>query len=626
MSYVFKGNLCAYLCPDCKEYLSFVTVRLYRLRDKRRITVLATADPKHTVAWLDAKQIKGKEKHLIAEAETDAKGNFTFTLDEKRHRYDGDAFELDVYVRAVPGQDAGAEETHEPVQFTVTALQPQWRQREDAFVWYWEYCLSSRFWCALRELFGWWVICGTVLHCKTQRPVPGVRVIAFDRDWLQDDTLGAALTDTAGRFRIYYPKSAFLPGTVLDVELFGGPDLYFHVETALGAPLLTEPPSRGRDADRQNVGPCFCVTLCLEETPPDEKADPLPVFTHLGVYNYENDVNSLPGQDGLTKTGQRAFHANVRLNGVLPKTLNGNPMEYRFETQELDAAGIPLGPWTPVSAARIAKTKIGVLERANPDFPALSPNPIETVDYVVGAPDADELAAAVVTDAHGDWIRVPQESASPLSATGFFQPNGDMIRLITSSLASFGTVDLEAPGPLAAGQNATATGRPLVQNRHFALRMLVREVGAPGAGMTAGYCRNVAIENTKYRTLHHPAWMAVLRPSALAVAMVDIDELVVDGCSGLDTTLTVNYTAAHPNLGSVSLTMSGPGGPYPLALTPDAAATPENAFGTATLVPPDTVAGLDPCAYIITLSVQVLLTTGDSVPDNLVDQIAFCKV
>jgi hypothetical protein len=37
------------------------------------------------------------------------------------------------------------------------------------------------------------------------------------------------------------------------------------------------------------------------------------------------------------------------------------------------------------------------------------------------------------------------------------------------------------------------------------------------------------------------------------------------------------------------------------------------------------VASLTPCAYIVTLSVGVLLTTGDSVPLPIQDQIAFCK-
>jgi hypothetical protein len=34
---------------------------------------------------------------------------------------------------------------------------------------------------------------------------------------------------------------------------------------------------------------------------------------------------------------------------------------------------------------------------------------------------------------------------------------------------------------------------------------------------------------------------------------------------------------------------------------------------------------LPDCAYIITLGAQVLLTTGDDVPDTVWDQIGFCK-
>jgi hypothetical protein len=68
--------------------------------------------------------------------------------------------------------------------------------------------------------------------------------------------------------------------------------------------------------------------------------------------------------------------------------------------------------------------------------------------------------------------------------------------------------------------------------------------------------------------------------------------------------------------------MSGPGGPYPFTLP---AAVAGEQFGTAT---PDgwTLASLSPCAYVVGLSVQLLLTTGDGVPNNLYDQIAFCKM
>jgi len=625
MPFLFKGNLCAHLCQDCREALAFVAVRLYRVCDDKQGAILATTETKHTVNLLSDTQVDAKQDRFIGEATTDADGNFVFELDEQKQGYQGEAFELDVYVTSVPGQNADAA-APTPVQFTVTTLQPQWRQRDDMLVWYWEYCLSQRFWCHLRERFGWWVVCGTVLDCESQQPVPGVMVTAFDRDWLQDDELGSAATDSNGRFRIYYPTAAFLPGTLVDIELTGGPDLYFHVKTTLGAPLLIEPPARGRDADRENVGPCFCVTLCAEELPEQGEVEPLPVFSKLGGYNYENDIHSLPGQSGLTKSSSRAFYGNVRLNGVLPKKLNASAMEYRFETREIDAAGAPLGPWVAVTKMQIARTRIGVLERRNPDYPATSLNPIQTLDYIVGAAGPDELEATLSSDVHGDWIQVPQESSSPLGPVGYFTPNGNMIRLNTVTLAAFPTVDLESPGPLAAGQSATATGRPLIQNRHFAIRMRVRETGSTGAGAIAGTCQNAAIENSRYRTLHHPAWMAELRTSALAVAMVDVQELILNGCSGIEDKLTVNYTAAHPNQGVINISMIGPGGPYALTLAPNGAATTENQFGTATLAAPPTVAELDPCAYIVRLSSNVLLTTGDSVPDRLEDEIAFCKV
>jgi hypothetical protein len=71
--------------------------------------------------------------------------------------------------------------------------------------------------------------------------------------------------------------------------------------------------------------------------------------------------------------------------------------------------------------------------------------------------------------------------------------------------------------------------------------------------------------------------------------------------------------------------MEGPGGPYAFDLNPAVAQNPGEAWhGTAT---PHgwTFASLPPCAYLLKLSVSVLLTTGDGVPDALVDYIAFCK-
>jgi hypothetical protein len=139
----------------------------------------------------------------------------------------------------------------------------------------------------------------------------------------------------------------------------------------------------------------------------------------------------------------------------------------------------------------------------------------------------------------------------------------------------------------------------------------------------AGVCQKIAINNRRYDNIvRHPAWMPQNLSNQLGVAMVDVQQLIVGGgCVGIGGDLDVLFTAAHPTLGNVSITMSGPGGPYSFTLP---AAVPGEQFGTAT---PNgfIVADLAPCAYIVTLSVQLLLTTGDSIPDNLFDQIAFCK-
>jgi len=50
---------------------------------------------------------------------------------------------------------------------------------------------------------------------------------------------------------------------------------------------------------------------------------------------------------------------------------------------------------------------------------------------------------------------------------------------------------------------------------------------------------------------------------------------------------------------------------------------PGERFGTATNG--FVIGSLPDCAYIITLGVDLLLTTGDSIPSTVFDQIGFCK-
>ena len=604
-SYRFVGKLCGYLCEGCNEPLAGARVRLYRA--VRETTERAVANPKDTFASVGPNEIEAKASRLIAEAEVDDKGGFTFELGADQ-KYGGEAFEIDVYCATVPHRKP-TPKAPAPRQFSITTLQPQWRELGDVLVAGWEYCISARFWCYLRGLFGAWTICGHVKICKTGAPLGGVRVFAFDRDWLQDDALGSAVTSGTGGFRIDYTTADFAKTIfpAVNLELFGGPDIYFRIETLGGTVLLAEDPNRGRDADRENRGPCFCVELCV----PDQPSIPptvLSAFTNLGGYDFTNGGVDTAGT-GLT-SDSRALFSTVRLNGILAKLLNNQPLEYMFEAKDITGGG----GYTQIAAAQIARTEIGKLEVYAPAF-LNDPNPVKTRPYTVnGTAGPSELVTTFTGDG---WIKVPQDS--DVFGAGNFVANGNMINLMTTTLNAWTAKDMTGLG---AGQSAALVGGGLASDRIYGLRMWVREAGNPGSAILAGECARAAIDNTLYNNeLHHPDWAGWSTPGQLAVYLVDIQELQAGGCVELSDSLTVLLTAAHPNLGAVSVTMTGPGGPY--AFTVPAAASGQR-FGAAT---PSgwTFANLPDCAYIVTLEVAVLLTTGDAIPNDLFDQIAFCK-
>jgi hypothetical protein len=239
-----------------------VTVGLYRNRPDQSVTGLAVAAPKDTLALLDNDAVATNRGSLIAETVAAADGSFAFQLGAEQN-YEGGPFEIDVYCRTVPHRKPT--KTPPPVQFSITTLQPLWKQTDAGALAYWEYCVPARFWCGIRHKLGAWTICGRVLICDAPQPTPiaGVKVSAFDVDWTQDDPLGSGITDATGYFRIDYLAIDFMrtPFPFLNIELIGGPDLYFTVEGSGGGFLLQESRARGRDSDRQNVGPCFCVEL-----------------------------------------------------------------------------------------------------------------------------------------------------------------------------------------------------------------------------------------------------------------------------------------------------------------------------------------------------------------------------
>jgi hypothetical protein len=75
-------------------------------------------------------------------------------------------------------------------------------------------------------------VIGTVVEAESRTPLPGLRVRAYDKDWIFDDKLGDTVTDAAGRFEIEYSDVEFR-----DVEETL-PDLYLRVYDASGKKLL----------------------------------------------------------------------------------------------------------------------------------------------------------------------------------------------------------------------------------------------------------------------------------------------------------------------------------------------------------------------------------------------------
>ena len=257
-SYVFRGNLCGILCADCQEFLSGVKIRLYRLRPQQDITRLAVADPKTTLDVLDADQISAKQASLLGEFDSDAAGNFTPNwtpaMMAERSR------STSIAARSRTGRRARRPASR-------CSFRSPRCSRSGA---------SAETLCSRRGALP----AGAFLvpHPRAVRrlghlraghrmqyraPVEGVKVFAFDRDWLRTTRLVLDLPTPAGHFRIDYSGADFRRGTFINMELFGGPDVYFRVESVIGDFLLDEPPSAGRAAGRDNVGPCS-ASLCVD--------------------------------------------------------------------------------------------------------------------------------------------------------------------------------------------------------------------------------------------------------------------------------------------------------------------------------------------------------------------------
>lgn len=610
MSYIFRGFLCGRLCSDCVEPLSQATILLYRVRDQKQVAALAVANPKDTFAVLDAEAIESKAGALLAEIRSDDAGNFEVVLGDKQD-YEGEAFEIDVRLSNVPRYGKEAPDRSEPVQFTVTTVQPQWRETENGLVAAWRYCLPYRFWCAVRALFDAWVICGQVVDCETQLPVPGVKVTAFDADWIQDDVIGSAVTDGAGHFRIDYASIDFRLTPLSPPffwEVVSGPDLYFKIETAGGVALLDEPRSRGKQPDRENVGHCFCVELCVQD-PEDPYENPQ--FTHIGDFNISADIDLVSGLTNKAKTGHGGpnygFFSALKLKGYCPKTLpGGGPtdyMHYRFLFVDPDTSAE-----TPITGSMVAEVVVGA--RVVPWDQFGTGIQLTYQDIIIrgsgtaSAPDSDPTppgpaphgpvpAHILIPDAQG-WVRVDQKAMDG----GFYGP---LVRFNTNAVPSL--VGGGAPGP-GAGNNPAS----VAQN-----------------GKIVSIIYETATDPTNPATYNRQMLQArILVNNWIEVRQLAIQQFI-SGASGSCTPLTsdldINYTTDHQQLANWSMSITSaatiPGGAPVLP----SGSGPRGGFGTHHV----DISAWPSCSYQLRLHSRRSLTNGEVDDDSDNTLITFCK-
>lgn len=263
MTYIFRGRFSGAITPEFTEALVGITVRLYRHRGLAYVSSLAVVDPTETMKILPKDAIAAKASALLAETKTDEEGKFVLTLPEQTG-YKGEAVDIDLWLTNVPGRKSNMPSP--PLQVALTTMKPRWQQIDNKYKAEWEYCLPAEFWRDLRARFDAWVICGRVVAQKTQQPLSGIHVTAFDADWRQDDALGCAVTDAEGKFRIDYTRADFTRtplSPIINAEA-GSPDLYFKINTPSGTVLLDEPKTQGQTPGRKNVGPVFCIEFNVE--------------------------------------------------------------------------------------------------------------------------------------------------------------------------------------------------------------------------------------------------------------------------------------------------------------------------------------------------------------------------
>lgn len=625
MKFTLKGRLQTAICDENELNLLHTKIRVYSFNEGQdAVAAFTSAQSKEISQVFESDEIKKRAGQLLAESKTDAHGNYEITIDAEQSKYSGGALAVTLYYDEVT--DYGQKNTKlpkgfKPFEIVLDIMQPKWRETNEGLFAKWNYSVLRKVWCYILKRLDIWVICGTLTNCESQQPLQGIEVIAMDNDIITDDFLGSQVTDFNGRFCIFYRsidfKKTFL-SPFINIEttpIFSfdnGPDVYFKFAVG-GVEFFAENPSEGLKPSRKNVGNCLCVRLCLKESPAIPGDIPA-AFYEIGYARKYHPVLNINPTTGLT-TGKaetnlnnQAFYSTIELRGSLTKLHNDNPLEYKFQYAKVADPNTDISSiasWTDVEPGQIAKTVIAT--RLTSLFPLIRHDSYVIHGNNSPTPSGNEIRV----EFNGNWIQSPQYSGGGFDL--FF--NGALIKLITNQLNG-GTVDKT-------GLIQGTSSAPLLQNDYYALRMVKREAGNPSTEVVSGFSRPLALFNTIYENVPQGGSWLPTTSNEMGIACLDLQELSVGGgCSKVDTTLSVNYTAANPNLGAVNLSMTGPDGPH--TFEPIQFPTPgEEAFGSSDYI--GDVSSLKKCAYIVEITAALRLTNGETQHQGIKDRLSFCK-
>lgn len=538
MKYTIKGNLCGLLCEQCPEAIFPAEVLLYQSWSQERVLENTVANTKDTFRIVGREEIKDREKLTIGMTRTDEKGNFEFSIDEK---FSKTAFDIDFVCGSVPRQPPKPHRK-DPVQFHLTTFYPKWiiDREQETFIYKWEYCLPSKWWCYIRgHYFDAWVICGQLTNCETKKPIVNATIKAFDADLITDDFLGTAVTDSNGRFRIDYTSAQFRVNFIpLNVEtdpgsltFSSGPDVYFKAD--IGGTVLIDETAANR---RNNVGYCLCVDLCSKINVGEPGVDFPSAWTGIGsAFNVSfgggaSDFDA----DGHAGAGKYALFSNIRLTGqAATRTAAGNPIEYRFLVSDVT---------TPNGGSSPALSDFTKIVGVTPNL--FTPS----------------VVAKLMQKAFPFAVYNIVSDQADFDVEGWFDINSAIVRTQTAnglgSLSDYWFID----------EDTLITMNTAVLKPHANLPSGLVPVGDPIAAANKIPVEKVAIRFEIREVVNKPANLFNIIPGSgktLNSAIINnnqsyldlaIQELQASGdCSPISGTIHAKYTVHHPHLQSVTL-------------------------------------------------------------------------